>query len=110
MVKTQPIEVSTIDGGQIELAHIFIRSVADQFKVFGVTFTEDESGDLASDRHDQYGKLKEHSHFVLYDHQGNGKYIRRDRYGKTVEIRVCTVWDLGFEFANKVSDGLGELM
>jgi hypothetical protein len=51
-----------------------------------------------------------HGHFVLFNMNGDGKYIRRDRLGKDLERRFCSTWSLGHAFGRQVHALLCELM
>ena len=113
LTKKFPIGASRIDKGRIELAHIYITSLADRWKGAGATITGDEGG-LRITPHDEVyavrnDRSKDHSHFVLFDLTGHGKYIRRNKYGNDVEVRICSTWDLGVAFGSKVAEALGAL-
>jgi hypothetical protein len=115
VVIKHPIAASTLDDGQRELAHIYITSLADRWKGSSATFTESPSGGLQKSTSDeQYavrgGRSKDHSHFVVFNVTGTGKYIRRNRFGTDVEKRMCSTWDLGATFGSKVAEALRELM
>ncbi len=50
-----------------------------------------------------------HNHFVLYDWNGAGIYIIRDRQNARLERRECSMWDLGDAFGSRVLKALKEL-
>ncbi len=70
---------------RIELADVFITPISDQVRP------------------------PVHNHFVLYDWNGAGIYIVRDRQHTRLERRECSMWDLGDAFASRVLKALKEL-
>jgi hypothetical protein len=94
--KKFPITRSRKDK-RIALAHIYIIAVSDQ-----------EWNDLTDLRFitnkaiaDAWGKkptYKAHGHFILFNIDGDGKYIRRDRRSNEMEPRLCSTQDLGPSF------------
>ena len=100
VVKRRVIRMSRYER-QLELAHIFIEELAGRLDRW-ITITEDDDGELNVE-----GTHKHvHGHFVLFDMDGNGKYLRRDRYGKTLEKRPCATWSLGESFGLSVQRSL----
>jgi hypothetical protein len=99
VAKKVPIEASTIDRGKVELADIYIWPVVERIKAWGPSITEDEEGKLVT----AIEYRDTHSHFVLYDLSGQGKYIRRDNENRVLERRLCSVWDLGHPFGSNVA-------
>jgi hypothetical protein len=99
--KTFPITRSRNDK-RIALAHVYVYSVADQ-----------EWTDRTDLRHitkksvaDAWGagpSYKAHSHFILFDLDGNGRYVRRDRKGNTIDNQLYSIQELGTSFYEHVS-------
>ena len=94
--------------------HLYIYSLSDTWKGAGVSFTVGKDGAIASSKSDEkYARRddrpKDHSHFVVFNFTGDGKYIRRNRFGTDVEVRQCSIWALGPEFAAKVMKSLGTI-
>ena len=115
VVKKSPIAASAIDTRRIELAHVYITALADRWKGATATFSQDSSARITKSESDSSyavkdGRSKDHSHFVLFDASGSGKYIRRNRFGTDEEVRFCSMWDLGPEFGNKLAETLAEFM
>jgi hypothetical protein len=104
--KKFPIESSTIDAGKVELADIFIWPLVEQKKAWGPTILSDNAGGILTSI--EYRDT--HSHFILYDLSGSGKYIRRDDEGRDLEKRICSIWDLGNPFGSRVTRLLTALM
>ena len=80
-----------------ELADIFIEELVGRLDRW-ITITE---------RNDRELRIKGthkhvHGHFVLFDMDGKGKYMRRDRYGNTLEKRLCETWSLGESFGRSI--------
>src|SRR5580692_8608869 len=86
------------DGTQVELADVFITPISgqhgyyeskDNWKKTPATFdvpTKEKGGS--------------HNHFVVNDYNGRGLYIIRDDMRREVHRRQCSIWDLGYAFAN----------
>jgi hypothetical protein len=104
--KKFPIEASTIDTGKVELADILVWPLVERKKAWGPTIESDNAGGIVTSI--EYRDT--HSHFVLYDLAGSGKYIRRDNEGRDLEKRLCSIWDLGNPFGSRVTQLLTELM
>jgi hypothetical protein len=104
--KKSPIKASIIDKGQVELADIYIWPLVERVKAWGPSLTEDDEGNLVAD----IAYRDTHSHFVLYDLSGQGKYIRRDNENRVLERRLCSVWDLGNPFGRNVSQLMTQMM
>ena len=115
IAKKQPVRTSRHDDKRIELAHLYIYALFDTWKGAAVSFTPGPDGTVqASNEDENYARRndrpKDHSHFVVFDLTGKGKYIRRNRYGTDEEVRPCSTWDLGAEFGDKVSRVLERFM
>ena len=99
--KKFPITRSKTDN-RIALAHVYIVSVADQ-----------EWDDLTDLRYITNKAIAEawgsppsyeaHGHFILFNSNGDGKYIRRDRDHNDLDSRFCSTLDLGPSFDAHVS-------
>ena len=94
VVKKQPIAASRHER-RIELAHIYIYALADTWKGAGVSFEKTKGGGVSSLPSDEnYARKndrpKDHSHFIVFDLHGNGKYVRRNRFGTDLEVRICS--------------------
>jgi hypothetical protein len=72
-----------------------------------VTFTQNESHAVVATEFNRFDSF--HSHFILFDLNGNGKYVRRNRFKKDLEKRACSIWSLGNDFGNGVADAMRQL-
>jgi hypothetical protein len=105
-VKKTPIRKNEYDPGKlIALADIYIQDVSGLLDR-SVTITQE-----VNDAIEIRGTSKDiHGHFVLFNMNGEGKYMRRDRLGKDLEKRFCSTWSLGYAFGREVQAILRELM
>jgi hypothetical protein len=105
-VKKTPIRRNKYDPGKIiALADIYLQDVS------GIL---DRWVTITRDIHHQINitgtSTDVHGHFILFNMNGDGKYIRRDRLGKDLEKRFCSTWSLGYAFGRQVEALLRELM
>jgi hypothetical protein len=104
-VKKTVVRRNMYDQGTIALADIYIQDVSGLLGR-SVTITEDIHREI-----NIAGTSKDvHGHFILFNMTGDGKYIRRDRFGKDLERRFCSTWSLGNAFGRQVHALLCELM
>lgn len=105
LVKKGVVRRSRYDDATIALADIYIQDVAGLLDR-SVTIDEDVRRQIRIT-----GTSKDvHAHFILFRMTGEGKYVRRDRYGKDLEKRLCSTWSLGDAFGRQVDALLRELM
>src|SRR5271165_1164753 len=73
---------SSHDAGRIELADVFVTPI---------------SGLVSA-------SANVHNHFVVFNYNGEGVYIVRDRFRRDEDRRYCSTWDLGDAFGRKVAE------
>ena len=92
------------DRGTIALADIYIQDVSGLLGR-SVTITKNIHREITITGTSQ----DVHGHFILFNMTGDGKYVRRDRFGKDRERRFCSTWSLGNAFGRQVDALLCEL-
>jgi hypothetical protein len=89
------------DRGEFEHADIFIVYLSHRIGGRAVSFTQDKhTGEVVSKAYDHLPS--NHDHFILFDLNGRGKYLYRNEFHKTLDERLCTIWDLGNDFGTGV--------